>query len=343
MSTKTKVFSISIFLILICVARIQAQGDTVHFRMLTTILNDSTRIGYEIGAVGYKHSGTLRYLQFQTSASTVDSFFLTRPFYFQSLGDSLFFCRFGTLDNKDFWHIDTTASIESVIDSSVYSQVFLHYDSLGGIHPSNLAFDAYSTGVFIIELRSYPGNTILYRIDTLKFYKNGSGELRWYNIPVSLSKRGIQIPSSLVGDTLMISVRPIFSLPIGAFIRDSLMDVYLHNKPCSSGDYSYSGQDWPTIPPPILDFDQINNKFLISITPNPTFGKFRIIAKGIHSGILHFEITNALGITVDRFKKNIYEGTNSFEINCSTFPNGNYFIRVASNSFVSSYPLIIEK
>src|SRR5579883_1091801 len=234
-----------------------AMNDSVEFRMTTNTLIDSSTISYEIGAVRTPHGG---YLKFQRLPN--HAIISTEPFIVGVRNDSLQFCRFGFAGNK--------------ITNNIVNE----------IAPSHLAFDEFSSVLFIIEARNYRDHVVLARFDTVRFYCNDRHDLREYDLCGDYHCiRTVSLPHSIIGDTIEIAIEEIFDLPKTGAITNDTIEAFYWRQPCDTGDYTYSGQDVNS-PKPVLALNTRTGMFDLQLTLKPSLHSLSIGYSAISNGVI---------------------------------------------------------
>lgn len=95
---------------------------------------------------------------------------------------------------------------------------------------------------------------------------------------------------------------------------------------------------------PLAIEQPINNKFEISSYPNPVNNVLNVSYTKIQSAIINFTIVDALGKVVLKVEDNSSSSTEKSikSINVSTLNNGNYFLKISSESVVESMPFVVS-
>ncbi len=317
---------------------VYAQADTVHCRSAIYILNDSTQFGFQIGSIVYKHNGTSTYLHFDRDASG-NLYFTSVPFIVKSGDDSISFCKSVSLDSKDFWQKDQ--EFTKIKPIALSNDLMELYNITWSVSPSDVAFDASSNVMFITELRSVMSNTLIASIDTIVLYRNGEGQLRWYEKPDIVNQRTISL-SKFIGERVILTSRSVFQLPKGASVIHTNYDDLQHQSICYGAIYSYSGEDYPT-PTPVLKWWHHEDRFAVSPIVNSATQTLKIAMICEHTGIVAFDIATKDEASLKQFKRKILKpGEDSFEVDIRNIAKGEYVMRVVSAGVVCSYGLKIE-
>ena len=95
---------------------------------------------------------------------------------------------------------------------------------------------------------------------------------------------------------------------------------------------------------PLAIEQPINNKFEISSYPNPVNNVLNVSYTKIQSTIINFTIVDVLGQVVLKVEDNSSSSTEKLikSINVSTLNNGNYLLKISTESFVESIPFVVS-
>ena len=94
-----------------------------------------------------------------------------------------------------------------------------------------------------------------------------------------------------------------------------------------------------------LGIDQsLSNKFEISTYPNPVNNVLNITYSRVQASSINFSIVDILGkVVLSREEKSSYSVKKSIKsINVSALSNGNYFLKISSESIVESIPFVVS-
>ena len=96
--------------------------------------------------------------------------------------------------------------------------------------------------------------------------------------------------------------------------------------------------------PPLGIEQSINNKFEISSYPNPVNNVLNVSYTNIKSAIINFTIVDVLGKVVLSIEEDAsyLKGEAIKSINVRALDNGNYFLRISSESVVESMPFVVS-
>ena len=88
----------------------------------------------------------------------------------------------------------------------------------------------------------------------------------------------------------------------------------------------------------------VSNKFEISSYPNPVNNVLNVSYANIKSGVINFTIVDLLGKVVLETQGNpsYSAGASIKSINVSTLNNGNYLLKISTESFVESIPFVVS-
>jgi hypothetical protein len=236
---------------------VQAQsGDTVHSRMQTLTLPDSTRMYYEIGWITITH-GTYKYLSFaDTSGLTPNNYFKTTSFVTSGY-DTLGFDRFAGFDNANYVRPFTAAATDPALDSFFLAS-HNHYDGLE-VTPSNTSFDSSSSVRFILQLCTSAfgssSDSVIHDIDTLECFRDLGGRMRYENFPCSFNIRdNIPLLGLTVGHAYYFRIRRVDNIPVTSHYvgYDYIECVQQHSGGGDGVTYFYSTDQvgYPLPPPP---------------------------------------------------------------------------------------------
>jgi len=95
---------------------------------------------------------------------------------------------------------------------------------------------------------------------------------------------------------------------------------------------------------PLAVEQSVSNEFEISSYPNPVNNVLNVSYSSIKSAIINFTIVDALGRVILTVEDNpsFSVGKSIKSINVSTLDNGNYFLKISSESVVESMPFVVS-
>lgn len=208
------------------ISGVNAQTDTVRYRLLASILSDSSLFRYELGSIGIKTGSSVHYLKFQydSAITTIGQWFRTTPFSLNGVSDTLSFVQFASFDDKNAPPpFQSEGFGTSSFDSAIAILKGRYIDTVFYVRPASSAFSSTSTVLYVVELRKQSDGSLISRLDTLACYADLSGKLVYGILPdtwpFSYSKHVVAGASA---DTnLYITVSRTAVLPSGAsFLSD---------------------------------------------------------------------------------------------------------------------------
>jgi hypothetical protein len=203
-----------------CSSEVSSASDTVHSRMGTYILPDSTIIKYEMAWVKLQQGGQPMFLTFADSAScSPNDYYRTIPF--TSTGsDTISFSRFAFFDDANY--LRPLVFDPSSEDSSVLWDYWHLGDSIyrnKEVIPLSSSFGSGSYMNFIVEVKSVSNDSLVCILDTLHCFKNADGYMRFQNFPTSINIRAnVPLPGLMSGVNYYLCVARVDSIPFSSSI-----------------------------------------------------------------------------------------------------------------------------
>ena len=200
--------------------------DTVHSRMATFVLPDSSEIMYEMGWMRLTQHGADRFLTF--GETTGDNFFNSVPFVATGR-DTLAINRFASCNRKGWQTIVRGAPIYGAYATALANTSdSLDNDAL--INPNRYSFGPHSTVRFLLQIRSVRDDIVLNTLDTLSCFRDGRGKMHYQIFPTSLNVReGIALNGLRSGVSYYFHVERKDDLPRGVAFVDSHFEEIPHN------------------------------------------------------------------------------------------------------------------
>jgi hypothetical protein len=327
---------------LLCLAFGSSRGlasaaDTITYRLRATTLSDSTIIRYEIGAFKFIHAGNYKFLSFvNPSGLAPDDFFTTDTFSIAGSSDSLFFSRFASFDDKHILPSVTVDTGNHLVMDSIRNLFFTHYDGYS-VTPDTTVWTATSNMLYVLEVVRKSDGYVLGRLDTLMCYVNGSGQLRYKNLPTSYNLRKVILPNS-PGTQVYLHVRPYYNFPgmVSSY-------TYMHSGNNVPPDTHYALENETDhltyVPLPIQhamvdDPTKPYNMGIRAIMPNPAESDIRIKFGDISADNAVMEIINSAGVIIHTANVVMLNPNSTFTMYVKNYPNGVYTVRLTAGKTV---------
>jgi hypothetical protein len=338
------------------VSSVYAQSDTVEYRLLRSMITDSTRVRFELGSVGFKHAGSVRYLRFVNNFPTIPSeFFRTDTFTVAGATDSIRFFRFASFDDKyEIGEIPCGEIGSPTWDSALALLKRRYVDSDIVVAPDTSIFNPFSTIRYDLELHNAVSDSLIRTIDTLICFRTASGSLAYTTIPIAENGGTIALAGIATGTHLYATIHRFGSLPPGVSFIEDHYDLNAWNPayvgPVSVDDSTTvryaDGRVYPPaspIPPAAVRVrsEPIGERRatydLASSLVKETFNADA-------DGDAQIRLVDNRGRVVFQSTNVIHLGSNTIAIDCGTLPSGSYFIdiRRAGKLLLISHRIIIH-
>jgi hypothetical protein len=329
-------------------------GDTVHSRMQTLTLPDSTKMFYEIGWITISH-GTYKYLSFSdTSGLTPNNYFKTSSFV-TSGHDTLGFDRFAGFDNANYVRSFTAAATDPALDSFFHA-VDTHYKGLE-ITPSNTSFDSNSTVRFLLQLCTSAfrssSDSVIYDIDTLECFRDLGGRMRFENFPCPFNIRdSIPLQGLTIGHAYYFRIKRVDNIPITSHYigYDYIECVQQHSGGGEGVTYFITTyQVGYPLPPPSAEpaltrYHKLSDSAIVVLNPNPTTG---FLSMSIESPTLSpgtsIAVLDETGRRVYYQSADLKKGSSKWSLNVSRLTSGSYVLLVQNAKWKKTTNFIIAK
>lgn len=320
------------------------QGDTVKYRLCLSLLGDSTLIRYELGSLGFTHSGTTQYLQFaDTLPGTLGAFYRTRNFRVLANSDSISLFRYASFDDKhapgsfDVTDTNNPSGFDTAKLIQNASDIASRYvDTEFYVHPNASSFTTGSTIQYIVELRRASDDYVLGRIDTLACFLDAAGKLKYTFYPyVAGNVRIVSLASVSTNTDVYLTVARSTSLPTGSsIVHDDLTNE--SNNLAAGTQFVYGGTTYQPgdrgVAAPLFHSGVASEALVgqrgMLVAPGDRI--LRLSFEAAIGGTATLHIFDASGKLIIQSANTVVAGKNGLILDTSSLPSGEYNIVISS-------------
>lgn len=348
-SHKTVLLVLAILLLgLMSCPRADAQSDTVEYRLVRSMITDSTRVRFELGSVGFKHASDVRYLRFvDTLPASINTFYRTDTMTVSGSSDSICFFRFASFDDKNAIGPIPCGEIGSASwDSALTILKHRYVDSNITVSPDTSVFNLSSTIRYDLEIRDASNDTLIRTVDTLICFRASTGELSYATFPSNLNGATIALSGISSGTHIYVTENRYVALPTGvSFIADNFTQNSW-NPPYvgphvidDTTTLGYADKRAYTPPPPVapatvaIRFAPMG-EHRATYTVNSALIKQTFEATS--DGATEVQLVNSAGQIVLIATNMVHAGSNTLAIDSRRMPSGTYVLTVSLNGKIIS-------
>lgn len=314
----------------LCAHNTALAQDTVKYRLVTSYLEDSSLIRYELGCVGHITSGTIKYLVFADTAPTsIATVWQSKNFTVATTHDSIMLCRFASIDNQHEI-IDTiggTTIDTAKLDTFISACKRRYLDTNFYVVPAPSAFNSFSSFLYVVQIRNASDNSLLLNLDSTACFLDDTGHLIW---ACSADKRvrSFSISSIAPGTSVFLTVARTAILPAGASILGDEFTIEATNPPPIYGDSGWLGQEvhWSSVP--ALKPTSISTPERELSILEYSDAKNIKLSLSLPVGTIRVTLSDASGRILKNIERELPGGDYELPIDCGNLADGCYFITV---------------